>query len=169
VRGQRTRTNARTRKGPRKQAVKLNAPLKGITNAEQKPTGRSRAGSGRGAQEAQEARKNVLDAIAHVHASFNNTIITITIARATRFPGDLGGCGFRARARAPRSRRRWRREGRRRRPGAWREERGSARRGTGTGRESAVRALNNCGLKITSIADVTPIRTTAAAAEEAQV
>ena len=26
VRGQRTRTNARTRKGPRKQAVKLNAP-----------------------------------------------------------------------------------------------------------------------------------------------
>ena len=35
--------------------------------------------------------------------------------------------------------------------------------GPGPGRESAVRALNACGLKITSIADVTPIRTTAAA------
>jgi len=31
-----------------------------------------------GAKKPKKARKNVLDAIAHVHASFNNTIITIT-------------------------------------------------------------------------------------------
>ena len=30
------------------------------------------------AKKPKKARKNVLDAIAHVHASFNNTIITIT-------------------------------------------------------------------------------------------
>jgi small subunit ribosomal protein S11 len=37
------------------------------------------------------------------------------------------------------------------------KQRRSASRGSGPGRESAVRALNGCGLKITSIEDVTPI------------
>ena len=36
--------------------------------------------------------------------------------------------------------------------------------GPGPGRESAVRALNGCGLKITSISDITPIPHTTAAA-----
>ncbi len=53
-----------------------------------------------------KVKKNVAEGIAHVHASFNNTIVTITDRQ---------------------------------------------------GRESAVRALNAVGLKISSIADVTPV------------
>ena len=42
------------------------------------------------------ARKNVLDAIAHVHASFNNTIITITDRQGNTLSwATAGGCGFR--------------------------------------------------------------------------
>ena len=43
-----------------------------------------------GAKKPKKARKNVLDAIAHVHASFNNTIITITDRREHALLGDLG-------------------------------------------------------------------------------
>src|ERR1700704_3094677 len=43
-----------------------------------------------------KARKNVLDAIAHVHASFNNTIITITDRQGNTLSwATAGGCGFR--------------------------------------------------------------------------
>src|ERR1700728_1910755 len=43
-----------------------------------------------------KARKNVLDAIAHVHASFNNTIITITDRQGNTLSwATSGGCGFR--------------------------------------------------------------------------
>jgi small subunit ribosomal protein S11 len=106
-----------------------------------------------------KARKNVLDAIAHVHASFNNTIITITDRQGNTLSwATSGGCGFKRLAQEHAVRGAGgRREGRRRGAGAWRQERRSARRGPGPGRESAVRALNACGLKITSIEDVTPI------------
>ena len=43
-----------------------------------------------------KVRKNVLDAIAHVHASFNNTIITITDRQGNTLSwATSGGCGFR--------------------------------------------------------------------------
>src|SRR5436305_13239631 len=43
-----------------------------------------------------KARKNVLDAIAHVHASFNNTIITITDRQGNTLSWATAGvCGFR--------------------------------------------------------------------------
>ena len=54
------------------------------------------ANAANAAKKPKKARKNVLDGIAHVHASFNNTIITITdrqgntLSRATS-----GGCGYR--------------------------------------------------------------------------
>src|ERR1035438_9048810 len=59
-----------------------------------------RPSSGGGAQSAKPARKkvrkNVLDAIAHVHASFNNTIITITDRQGNTLSwATSGGCGFR--------------------------------------------------------------------------
>jgi len=65
--------------------------------ADQKQT----AGQGAGAQGAakparKKVRKNVLDAIAHVHASFNNTIITITDRQGNTLSwATSGGCGFR--------------------------------------------------------------------------
>ena len=47
-------------------------------------------------KKAKKARKNVLDAIAHVHASFNNTIITITDRQGNTLSwATSGGCGFR--------------------------------------------------------------------------
>ena len=43
-----------------------------------------------------KARKNVLDAIAHIHASFNNTIVTITDRQGNTLTwATAGGCGFR--------------------------------------------------------------------------
>jgi small subunit ribosomal protein S11 len=67
-----------------------------------------------------KVKRNVTDGIAHVHASFNNTVITITDRQGNALAwGTAGASGF--------------------------------------GRESAVRALNNAGFKITSITDVTPI------------
>ena len=58
------------------------------------------AAQGAAAQGAKPARKkvrkNVLDAIAHVHASFNNTIITITDRQGNTLSwATSGGCGFR--------------------------------------------------------------------------
>jgi len=92
------------------------------------------------AKKPKKARKNVLDAIAHVHASFNNTIITITDRQGNTLSwATAGGCGFRGSRKST--------------PFAAQV----AAEKPGPGRESAVRALNACGLKVTSIADVTPI------------
>ncbi len=56
------------------------------------------------AKKPKKARKNVLDAIAHVHASFNNTIITITDRQGNTLSwATSGGCGSAGRARARRS------------------------------------------------------------------
>jgi small subunit ribosomal protein S11 len=104
-------------------------------------------------------RAQVTDAVAHVHASFNNTIITITdrqgnvLSWATsgwlRLPRLAQEHAVRGAGRG--------REGRQRGAGVRRPQRRGAVKGPGPGRESAVRALNGCGLKITSISDVTPI------------
>src|SRR3569832_1073660 len=62
--------------------------------ADQKSGGAQAAGGG--AKKPKKARKNVLDAIAHVHASFNNTIITITDRQGNTLSwATSGGCGFR--------------------------------------------------------------------------
>ncbi len=132
VRGQRTRTNARTRKGPRKQAVKLNAPpgkVKGISTwlirRLQASGGAAAAGGGK---KPKKARKNVLDAIAHVHASFNNTIITITDRQGNTLSwATSGGCGFRgSRKSTPFAAQVAAEKAGTRRAGTWREERRSA-------------------------------------------
>ncbi|MGB6307071.1 MAG: 30S ribosomal protein S11, partial [Steroidobacteraceae bacterium] len=54
------------------------------------------AGAQAGKPARKKVRKNVLDAIAHVHASFNNTIITITDRQGNTLSwATSGGCGFR--------------------------------------------------------------------------
>ena len=106
-----------------------------------------------------KVRKNVLDAIAHVHASFNNTIITITDRQGNTLSwATSGGCGYRGSRKSTPFAAQVAAE----RAGTAAQEHGVKNvevrvMGPGPGRESAVRALNNCGLKITSIADVTPI------------
>jgi small subunit ribosomal protein S11 len=106
-----------------------------------------------------KVKKNVAEGIAHVHASFNNTIITITDRQGNALSwATSGGAGFKGSRKST--------------PFAAQVAAESAGRaaaecgvknlevrikGPGPGRESAVRALNAAGFKITSISDVTPI------------
>ena len=110
-------------------------------------------------QKKKKERRTVLDGVAHIHASFNNTIITITDRQGNALSwATSGGCGFRGSRKST--------------PFAAQvaaEKAGTAAKdyglknlevrvkGPGPGRESAVRALNAVGYKITQIEDVTPI------------
>ena len=106
-----------------------------------------------------KVKRNVSDGVAHVHASFNNTIITITdrqgnalawaTAGASGFRGSRKSTPFAAQVAADRV-------------GQVVRDYGMKNlevriKGPGPGRESAVRALNNAGFQITNITDVTPI------------
>ena len=106
-----------------------------------------------------KVKKVISDGIAHIHSSFNNTIVTITdkqgnvicwaTSGASGFRGSRKSTPFAAQIAA--------------------EKAGNAAkgvgminldvkvRGPGAGRESAIRSLNSCGLKIKSITDVTPL------------
>ncbi len=104
-------------------------------------------------------RKNVTDAIAHIHASFNNTIITITDRQGNALCwATSGGAGFKGSRKST--------------PFAAQVAAESAGKvavecgvknievrikGPGPGRESTVRALNALGIRITQISDVTPV------------
>src|SRR5574338_622023 len=106
-----------------------------------------------------KVKKNVAEGIAHVHASFNNTIITITDRQGNALSwATSGGAGFKGSRKST--------------PFAAQvaaEKAGNAAKeygvknlevrvkGPGPGRESAVRALNAVGFRITEIEDVTPI------------
>jgi len=90
--------------------------------------------------------RTVADGIAHIHASFNNTIIT---SGGAGFRGSRKSTPFAAQVAAEKA-------------GVIAKEYGLKNldvrvKGPGPGRESAVRALNACGYKINSITDVTPI------------
>lgn len=106
-----------------------------------------------------KAKKNVVDAIAHIYASFNNTIITITDQQGNTLSwASAGGCGFRgSRKSTP-----FAAQVASDKAGKAAQECGVKNidirvRGPGPGRESAVRALNSLGFRIQSIEDVTPI------------
>ena len=106
-----------------------------------------------------KVKKNVAEGIAHIHASFNNTIITITDSQGNALSwATSGGAGFKGSRKST--------------PFAAQvaaEAAGKAAidcgiknvevriKGPGPGRESSVRALNALGIKISSITDVTPI------------
>ncbi len=106
-----------------------------------------------------KVKKNVAEGIAHIHASFNNTIITITDRQGNALSwASSGGQGFKGSRKST--------------PFAAQvaaENAGRAAlecgvknlevriKGPGPGRESSVRALNACGFRITSIQDITPV------------
>lgn len=104
-------------------------------------------------------KKSVVDGIAFVQASFNNTIITIAdrqgnvlswaTSGASGFRGSRKSTPFAAQVAAERA-------------GRAAQDYGLKNlevrvKGPGPGRESAVRSLNNAGFRITNITDVTPI------------
>ena len=104
-------------------------------------------------------KKVVVDGIAHIHASFNNTIITLSDRQGNVLSwATSGGAGFRGSRKST--------------PFAAQVAAEAAGKtaldfglknlevrvkGPGPGRESSVRALNALGYKITNIIDVTPI------------
>ena len=106
-----------------------------------------------------KVKKTVTDGVAHVHASFNNTIITIsdrqgnalcwTTAGGSGFRGSRKSTPFAAQVAAERC-------------GEMAKEFGMKSldveiKGPGPGRESAVRALQSAGLTVTVIKDITPV------------
>lgn len=104
-------------------------------------------------------KKEVADGIAHVHASFNNTIITITDRKGNALSwATSGGSGFRGSRKSTPFAAQVAAE----KAGQVAQEFGMKNldvhiKGPGPGRESAVRSLNNLGFKINNIIDVTPI------------
>ena len=106
-----------------------------------------------------KARKNVSDGIAHVHASFNNTIITITDRQGNTLSwASAGGAGFKGSRKSTPFAAQVAAEA----AGRAAQECGIKNlevmiKGPGPGRESSVRALNALGIKIMQIQDVTPI------------
>jgi small subunit ribosomal protein S11 len=104
-------------------------------------------------------RKNITAGVAHVNASFNNTMITITDAQgnaiawssagAQGFKGSRKSTPFAAQVAAEDCARKAQEHGMR--------QLEVEVNGPGSGRESALRALQAAGFTITSIRDVTPI------------
>jgi small subunit ribosomal protein S11 len=104
-------------------------------------------------------RKNIERGAAHIHSSFNNTIVSITdVAGNVIAWGSAGGLGFKGSRKST--------------PFAAGEVAETAAKkamehglktvevyvkGPGSGREAAIRALQTAGLEISSIKDVTPI------------
>jgi small subunit ribosomal protein S11 len=106
-----------------------------------------------------KVKKIVTDGVAHINASFNNTIITITDRQGNALCwATSGGSGFRGSRKSTPFAAQVAAE----RAGRAAQEYGVRSlevnvKGPGPGRESAVRSLNAVGFKIISINDVTPI------------
>jgi small subunit ribosomal protein S11 len=106
-----------------------------------------------------KVRKNIQSGIAHIQATFNNTIVTITdvqgnavswsSAGSRGFKGSRKSTPFAAQLAAEDAARKAQEHGMR--------SIGVYVKGPGAGREAALRALHTAGFKITHIRDVTPI------------
>ena len=106
-----------------------------------------------------KARKNVAKGIAHIKSSFNNTHVTLTDMNGDTLSwGSAGSMGFKGTRKST--------------PFAAQRAADNAAhaamrhglrevevrvKGSGSGRESAIRALSNAGLRVTLIQDVTPL------------
>lgn len=106
-----------------------------------------------------KVKRTVTDGVAHIYATFNNTIITITDRQGNTLAwATAGGSGFRGSRKSTPFAAQVAAE----KVGARAKEFGIQNldvmvRGPGPGRDSAVRSLNNVGFKINNISDVTPI------------
>lgn len=105
-------------------------------------------------------RRSVAEGVAHIHASFNNTIVTITDRQGNALAwATSGGQGFRGSRKSTPFAAQVAAEV----AGKTAQETYGVKnvdvlvKGPGPGRESAVRALGALGYKINSISDVTPI------------
>ncbi len=114
-----------------------------------KPSGRTK----------KKINRTIMDAVAHVQASFNNTIITITDRQGNALSwATAGGAGFKGSRKSTPFAAQVAAE----QAGKVAQEYGVKNlevrvKGPGPGRESSVRSLNAIGFKIVNIIDVTPI------------
>lgn len=104
-------------------------------------------------------RKNISSGIAHVNASFNNTMITITDAQGNAISWSSAGMmGFKgSRKSTPYAAQVAAEDAGRKAQDHGMQTLEVEVKGPGSGRESALRALQAVGFAITSIRDVTPI------------
>jgi len=106
-----------------------------------------------------KTKRVVSDGVAHIHATFNNTIVTISDRQGNALTwATAGGSGFRGSRKSTPFAAQVAAE----RAGQAAQEMGMKNlevmvKGPGPGRDSAVRALNGIGFKISRIDDVTPI------------
>ncbi len=104
-------------------------------------------------------KKNVANGIAHIHASFNNTIVTITDASGNVITwSSAGNKGFKGSRKSTPFASQLAAESAAKKA----MEHGMKQvevyvKGPGTGRESAIRSIQAAGLEIVAIKDVTPI------------
>ena len=95
-------------------------------------------------------KKNVERGQAHIQSSFNNTIVTLTDTQGNALSwASAGGLGFRAQMAAETATKAALVHGL--------KSVDVMVKGPGSGREAAIRALQACGLEVTSIKDVTPV------------
>jgi small subunit ribosomal protein S11 len=119
----------------------------------------AKAANNAAARARKKVKKNVADGILHVHASFNNTIITITDRQGNALSwATAGGAGFKGSRKSTPFAAQVAAEA----AGKVAQEYGIKNlevriKGPGPGRESSVRAMNALGIKIVSIQDVTPV------------
>lgn len=116
----------------------------------------SKKGAARGRK---KERKNIISGMAHVNSTFNNTIITITDAQGNTvswcsagmmgFKGSRKSTPYAAQLTAENAGRKAQEHGM--------KELDVNVKGPGSGRESALRALQSIGFTIRSIKDITPI------------
>ena len=104
-------------------------------------------------------RKNVPQGQAHIHATFNNTIITVTDRQGNAITWGSGGTvGFKgSRKSTPYAARMAAEQTAKQAVDHGMREIDVFVKGPGPGREAAIRALQAAGLKVKSITDVTPI------------
>jgi len=105
-----------------------------------------------------KAKRTVIDGIAHIHASFNNTIVTITDRQGNSLAwATAGGSGFRgsrkstpfaAQVTADAAAKKGMEHGL--------EKVEVFAKGAGSGRETAIRSLQAAGLEVTTVKDVSP-------------
>ena len=123
-----------------------------------KPAAAATGAAATGARPRRKERKNIIAGVAHVNASFNNTIVTITDAQGNTiawsssgqqgFKGSRKSTPFAAQMAAENAARKA-------------QEHGMRKvdvfvKGPGSGRETAIRSLQAAGLEVGSIQDVTP-------------
>ena len=106
-----------------------------------------------------KVRRQILDAVAHIHASFNNTIITITDQQGNVILwGSGGSAGFKgSRKSTPYAAQIAAQQTAKKAGDSGVREIDVFVKGPGPGREAAIRSLQAAGLKVRSIADVTPV------------